>query len=174
MHRWSPGLLTITKHGWSGRSPVAARGHGSCSEPPATKPSCQWCGQALARRCCLGSPSTDPTPGPTTSSASTNCDHRPSARGRCAGRPDAPNRRSWAEPSTSPSKPPKSWPARCDIGEVPICWLWQPPEWECLWLLFWRPSWLHGLDGGRWAPGPTGIWQTARRARHYRRTRRAA
>jgi hypothetical protein len=25
-----------------------------CSEPPATKPSCRWCGRASARRCCHG------------------------------------------------------------------------------------------------------------------------
>src|SRR5207244_2352243 len=36
----------ITKHGWSGRSPAPAHSHGSCFEPLATKPSCQWCGRA--------------------------------------------------------------------------------------------------------------------------------
>src|SRR5206468_3032863 len=53
-------------------------------------------------------------PGPTTDSASTRCDPRPPARCTCTGRPSAPNRHSRPEPSTSPSKPPMSWPTRCD------------------------------------------------------------
>ena len=69
-------IQPATSSGWSGARRRRRAAPDRLPHRRATRRSCRWCGPGWARRCCRGSPSTDPTPGPTTGSASTNCDRR--------------------------------------------------------------------------------------------------